>query len=387
MHTFRPALRRPALRHGAVVATAVLALAALAPAAAAEQPAASADQARPETWRHPSRSYDIGLFGDMPYGDLGRAQYPALLGSMNRQRLAFAVHDGDIKSGSSPCWADVDGSAQAAGQPDVYLAARDAFDSLRAPLVFTPGDNEWTDCDRTKIDPAFDSSGRLAYERQVFFSTDRSLGQRTIAQERQDGYPENARWSRGGVTYLTLNVTGSDNNWIDPQRDGTKEGPAEQAQAEYTARNAANLAWMSEAFRAAAHDRSAAVMLFMQADMWDPEAVAAGKTAHFQDTKDQLARLAIAFGKPVVLVNGDSHRFVVDKPLLDAAPTNAGGDDGGNTILNVTRVTTFGEAESHWVKATVDVRDPDVFTFRQQIVPGNVPTYTPPAAPAAAPRG
>ena len=383
MRTPRPALRR----HAVVMATAALALAGLAPAAAAEQPVTSTGRSAPETRHHRWRPYDVGLFGDMPYGDLGRAQYPALLESMNHQHLAFAVHDGDIKSGSSPCWADVDGSAQAAGQPDVYLAARDAFNSLRAPLIFTPGDNEWTDCDRTKITPAFDSSERLAYERQVFFSTDRSLGRRTIALQRQDGYPENARWSTGGVTYLTLNVTGSDNNWVDPARDGTKEGPADQAQAEYTARNAANLAWMTAGFEAAARDRSAAVMLFMQADMWDPEAVAAGKTVHFQDTKDQLARLAIAFGRPVVLVNGDSHRFVVDKPLLDAAPTNAGGDEGGNTILNVTRVTTFGEAESHWVRATVDVRDPEVFTFHQQIVPGNVPAYTPPAAPAAAPKG
>lgn len=323
--------------------------------------------------------YQVGLFGDMPYGEYGRAQYPALIQDMNAADLAFSVFDGDIKNGSEPCYADVDGSAQKAGKPDVYTSALAHFNQLNAPVVVTPGDNEWTDCDRTKITPAFDANQRLAYERRVFFPTDRTLGRRTTTVTRQTGYPENALRTYGQVTYVAVNVTGSDNNWIDPERDGTREGPAAQAQAEYRARNAANLGWLDRAFAEAAQKHSRAVMIVMQADMWDPEAAASGKLVHFQDTKDELARLSIGFARPVVLVNGDSHSFEITKPLSDAAATSAAGDPGGNVIENFTRVTTFGSTQNHWVSATVDPADPNVFTFHQHLVAANLPTYTPPA--------
>jgi hypothetical protein len=96
--------------------------------------------------------------------------------------------------------------------------------------------------------------------------------------------------------------------------------------------------------------------------MWS----ATDPTAHFADTKRELARLAIGFPGQVVLVNGDSHLLQIDKPLADAR---------GATIENLTRVQTFGSAQNHWVSATVDPRDPNVFTFHPHIVAANVPAY------------
>src|SRR5439155_1796456 len=116
------------------------------------------------------------------------------------------------------------------------------------------------------------------------------------------------------VTFLGLNVPGSDNGAADP--------------AEYAARNEANLAWLDKGFAAARAAGSRAVMVVIQADMW-----ATGDVSHYAGTKARLARLSIAFGGPVVLVNGDGHVLKIDKPLPDAA---------GNTIMNVTRVETFG---------------------------------------------
>jgi len=170
-------------------------------------------------------------------------------------------------------------------------------------------------------------------------------------------------------------------NWVDPARDGTNEGPAAESHREYRARNRANLAWLDASFAAAKSAHSEAVMIVLQADMWDPEAAAENALVHYADTKNALARLAIDFRGPVVLVNGDSHSFEMDKPLTDAATVNAAGDDGPNVIENFTRVTTFGEAQNHWVSATVDPTDPNVFSFHQHIVPANIPSYTPPPAP------
>jgi hypothetical protein len=293
--------------------------------------------------------YEIGLIGDMPYGDAGRAQFPNVIADINANRLAFTTFDGDIKNGKERC-----------DQP-IYDAALANFHSLSGPLVYIPGDNEWTDCDRAS-NGSYDPNERLALIRRMFASTPRSLGQHTIDLLRQAGYPENVRWQYGQVTYVGVNIPGSDNNA--PQFDATGKQIDGDA-AEYTARNSANRGWVEQAFAAAKAAHSAAVMVVIQADMWS----AVDPTTHFADTKTELARLSIGFPGQVVLVNGDSHFLQIDKPLKDAA---------GNTIENFTRVQTFGSDQNHWVSATVDARDPNVFTFHQHIVASNVPTYVSP---------
>jgi hypothetical protein len=78
-----------------------------------------------------------------------------------------------------------------------------------------------------------------------------------------------------------------------------------------------------------------------------------GNPDGFHDILVKLRDLTIAFKKPVVLVHGDSHCFMVDKPLLVAGhPT---WDDNG----------------VHWVKALVDPQSRDVFAFQAEIVPAN----------------
>jgi hypothetical protein len=333
---------------------------------------------------HAGSAYEVGLFGDMPYGDYGRAHYPAVLADLNKVPLAFSIFDGDTKNGSEPCYADPhpedpanptpDLAVADATHPDVYKFALSQFAKLEAPVVYLPGDNEWTDCDRPSTAGGLvsDSSDRLAYLRKLSYPGDRSLGRHTMRLIRQSAaYPENVRWTKGPVTYLGLNVPGSDNNFA----DGGKNGPAAEGQAEYSARNAANLEWLRSGFAAAKAARSKGVLIVIQADMWDPSAV----QTHYADTKRELFLQTTAFGGPVVLVNGDSHSYEVTKPLTDYATTNAAGLAGPNVVENLTRVTTFGEAQNHWVSMTVDANDPDVFAFHQHLIRANVPAYTPPS--------
>src|SRR5262245_49907830 len=48
-----------------------------------------------------SEGYAIGLWGDLPYSDLqAQTGVPNLLADMNRQKLKFIVHDGDLKGGN-----------------------------------------------------------------------------------------------------------------------------------------------------------------------------------------------------------------------------------------------------------------------------------------------
>ena len=155
-------------------------------------------------------SYSIGLFGDMPYNTLGRAQYPALLADINASHVAFSVFDGDLKAGGDGPCAD-----------SLYTTAIAHFNTLEQPLVWLPGDNDWTDCwgrYGPSTLPYSDPLERLAFERLLFASTDQSLGRKTLTLTRQSpSYPENVRWKYGPVVYMGLNVQGSNDNY--PYRD------------------------------------------------------------------------------------------------------------------------------------------------------------------------
>jgi hypothetical protein len=329
-------------------------------------------------------AYAIGLWGDLPYSDVQETGVAKLIKDMNKQRLAFTVHDGDLKQGNGLPICD----------EAMYSKALDYFNSLKAPAMFTPGDNDWTDCDRP-LNGGFDSLDRLSFERRFFFSDDFSLGEHRLHQHVQtdplclggsnvspiyEGCVENRRWTVGRVTYATMNIQGSCNNLcgVDFNTD------------EYAARNAANIAWMNETFAEATRRHSVAIMFISQADpgfsqfefdapQRDPKTLAqtsgpssTPNAADFDGFKDFLVALrakVIAFGRPVTYVHGDSHYFRIDKPLLDPA--------GLIRLQNFTRVETFGDhAEGsnndvQWVKVLVDPRTPEVFAYQPQIVPAN----------------
>lgn len=316
--------------------------------------------------------YAIGLWGDLPYSTLQETVgLPNLLADMNAHRLVFTVHDGDLKQGSnSPC------------SDALYQRARGWFDSLRGAAMFTPGDNDWTDCDRPS-NGGYNSRERLDHERQVLFDTAFSMGQRPLRQEVQTqplclgvvGFVpcvENRRWTVGRVTYVTLNVQGSCNNLCDTAPDP----------AEFQARNAANIQWLRESFAAAKQRRSAAIMLVSQADpgwdqsdptrapLRDPRSLAQtdGQPDGYQAYLLALRDEVIAFRKPVAYVHGDSHYQRIDKPFLDAQ---------GRRLENFTRVETFGDNANngnndvHWLKVSVDPRSREVFSYQPMIVPAN----------------
>jgi hypothetical protein len=324
-------------------------------------------------------TYAIGLWGDLPYSDLqALVGVPNLIADMNEQDLAFTVQDGDLKAGNG-----TPGSATPTTCTDaLYQQALRFFNSLESPAIFTPGDNDWTDCDRPS-NGGFSSRERLDHERKVFFATPFSLGQRRMRLEVQTAplclgvngpvpCVENRRWTLGRVTYATLNVQGSCNNLCDTAPDP----------AEFAARNEANIAWLRETFAAAKARRSAAILIIAQANpgwdlsdgtrapLRDPRTLAEtdGQPDGYKDYLLALRDEVIAFGRPVAYVHGDSHYFRVDKPFLDAR---------GRRLENFTRVETFGDNQANgtndvnWLKVVVDPGSREVFKYQPQIVPAN----------------
>src|ERR1051325_9183072 len=80
--------------------------------------------------------YTLAVIGDTPYGPEKLAEFPALTDLINIEpKVDLVAHLGDIKAGSSsPC------------TNEYCDSIRVLFDRFKDPFVYTPGDNEWTDC-------------------------------------------------------------------------------------------------------------------------------------------------------------------------------------------------------------------------------------------------
>jgi hypothetical protein len=306
-------------------------------------------------------SFRFGLIGDLAYAEEREPQLAHVLEELDRADLQFVVHVGDL------------GSPRAGSCSQELWGRRLAqFRASAHPLVYTPGDNEWTDCHEKQGVLNGAPLERLTKLREQLFDGEASFGRRALPLLRQSAaadvapkfakYRENARWSLGGVTFLSLHVTGSNNGL----------GRTAEGDAEFSERNAANLAWLEAGFAHARNSGARAVMIFQQANIFPqlpPVAGAANPSPDgFAELRAALAERTIAFGRPVVLVHGDSHYFRVDKPFLTR---NAGAN--GPLVPNFTRVETFGDPHHHWVEVSVEADSPDVFAFRQRIVKKNVP--------------
>ena len=52
------------------------------------------------------------------------------------------AHDGDIKNGSTVC------------SNEMFANRLELFNTFAHPLIYVPGDNEWTDCHRLNNGPS-----------------------------------------------------------------------------------------------------------------------------------------------------------------------------------------------------------------------------------------
>jgi hypothetical protein len=122
--------------------------------------------------------------------------------------------------------------------------------------------------------------------------------------------------------------------------------------------------WIKVAFSLAQRDGHRAVMLIFQANPFPERGSTNKMLPGFKPMMDVIESETVKFKKPVILVHGDSHNFRIDKPLY--------GNRSKRRIENFTRVETFGNPDVHWVQATIDPGDPDVFTFRPRILRENL---------------
>jgi len=298
-----------------------------------------------------AESFTFAALGCMPYGrhpGSGEA-FERVIAEINRQHPAFAVHLGDLLGSDERC------------TDELLLRRRDQFDSVTTALVYTPGDNEWTDTHSEKAG-RFEPRERLARIRELFFAEERSRGGRPLplVTQRRDPaharFVENARWTIGGVMFATVHVVGSHNNH-QPKVPGALE--------EWRERDAANAAWVRDVFAAAKSGAAPGVALFFQANP-----IAAGREQRGDDPGFQLFLATVenearAFGRPVLLVHADEHTYRLEPGVRLSADRE--------TPSNITRLETFGGQDFHAVIVVVDPASAAVFAAGPLIVPGNPP--------------
>jgi hypothetical protein len=324
----------------------------------------------------------LAVFGDWPYSASLFEAAPLLLESINRDpKVRLVLHVGDIHSGSMPCTgaglppppypAGVAPAPNPGWNQDIF----DIFEQFSDPVVYTPGDNEWTDCHKKKEFWSGAPLVELAGVRNLFFpDAGYTLGGRKkqVASQAQwfdPTHPEDAQfvenvlWEQSGVVFVTLNVPGSNNDglvWTAPFTD-------EAARVlEVAQRTAADFRWLRLAFDRAEADNAKAVLIGLQANMWDPEALVpggdglSGYTAFVQ----LLATLATHFNRPVLLINGDSHLYGADNPLADPS-SDTGKIHGTPAVPNLTRITVQGSTNTprEWLRLTIDPQSADVFSW------------------------
>lgn len=282
----------------------------------------------------------LAVIGDVPYGTEQEASFHQLIDAINDDpKVRIAAHVGDIKSGSTTC------------SDERFAAVADAFATFEDPVVYTPGDNEWTDCHRTN-NGAYNPLERLDALRKLFFAQPGdTLGRRPKAVDPQPALPENVMWSESRVMFATVHVVGSDNG-LAPWTGLGLTTPTEEQEAEVEARVAAGVAWIDEAFDRAERSGSEGVVLAMQADTWEPAPTGAQRAI-----VERIAERTAAFDGEVMVLQGDSHEYVADNPLgLD----------------NFTRIVVHGETlPFEYLRLTIDPRTDALFSWERVPVAGS----------------
>ena len=347
----------------------------------------------------PAQPSVLAVIGDAPYGtkpadDSQFLANPAFINAINGDAdVSLVLHAGDIHSGKQYCTQDYD------------VSILNQWKAFKRPLVYTPGDNEWTDCHKAgegggtwntatgAVDPVKDASGNpvdykggdpvanLKLVRQVFFAVPgQTLGaggmkitsQATAfdtAFPADKDFVENVQFEKSGVMFATVNLPGGSNNDTDPWY-GAPSMSASQQQ-EVASRTAADLRWIANAFKTAAANDDGAMVIMLQADMWDLDGKSASHIAQYKQFIDAIASGTRSFGKPVLLINGDSHVYRSDNPLKagqscvtesgSGVQTAACTDDAyanqpnGYDVPNFHRIVVHGSTMPlEWLKLRID---------------------------------
>jgi hypothetical protein len=295
--------------------------------------------------------FSFAAVGDVPYEPVtnGHQVYPAppyerLIAHINSDpSVEFTVHIGDIKAGNTLC------------EDAVYANNLAYFNSFQNPVIFTPGDNEWTDCHRAN-NGSLDPLERLELLRMLFFDSNKSLGQNPIPLFKDLApYVENSVWRQRPALFVTLHQPGSNNN-----RNRTTGLFLDPTDSEYTARNESNMALLDRVFHQGHFNPQVKlVVIASQANPFERfiEPNQGYTVSGYGDFIERLREFVSANPeKQVLYIGGDTHTPRVDHPLTDIYPSPTKLTAAGTPYQNFTRLEVYAQtaAFSKWFRVSVN---------------------------------
>ena len=290
------------------------------------------------------------------------------IASVNEHKVDFSIFNGDSKDGGTEC-----------GNYAIGEHVMDYFKSLDNSVLYSLGDNEWTDCHRIN-DGSYNPIERLSYLRKVFFNKSTTQGNNALSVERQgrpgQAYSENSRFIKNHVMFVALHIPGSNNNFVSTSslcsRYSTRtEADCDLQTKEYVARNAKNLEWLQSSFAIAKKEKLAGIVINIQADPYFAFKMSGGRYQNnflasldpsvngYADFFHELIKQTHLFNGQVLLNHSDSHYCKIDKAMFDK---------NGTLTSNFTRVEDFGGPEQSWIEMKVDPNSKNVFSFQPVIL-------------------
>lgn len=204
--------------------------------------------------------------GDLPYA---KGEYDLLVKQIERLPVegnSFAVHVGDIKPGAWQC------------DESIYLKVSNILKQSKLPVFALVGDNEWNDCTDpdaawklwTKYFMRFEQN--WAHQLGVYHSLERE---------------ENLSFVRNGVLFIGLNLVGG-----------------QVFEDEWNTRLAQDVKWVERNLDRFGEQVSSLVLM---------------GHAQINQKHDGFIKpfnvIADKFGKPVLYLQGDGHRWIHDRPF------------------------------------------------------------------------
>lgn len=243
---------------------------------------------------HPSSfALTFLAYGDMPYGLFDRWVMDGWAENVAADDSRFVINVGDL------------GRPEVACSDDWLLFTRKYWTKFNKPVFYTPGDNDWTDCDRTRLPSPVSEVARLQALRKIMYADMPVLAAEWRYQQ-QASYPENQRWQLGGVWFATLHMVGTANG----RREIVLDNPQVVRQL-VDARDEANLTWLAETVALAQQNKAQALVIAFQADVKFDNCLAHPAYHAFCE---RIKQVAVEFANPILLIHGDSRPYCLDNP-------------------------------------------------------------------------
>jgi hypothetical protein len=261
-----------------------------------------------------------------------------------RDDIPFVIHLGDLSRPEYAC-------------TDDWLRRTQTFwnDQLVKPVFYTPGDNDWADCDRKSLAERHSELKRLERLRAILFASAKTvspawqlqevrtilartprpshpeptlqairsvlaMGPSEFAKEwhyiTQPDFPENAIWWRSGVLFVTIHMISTNNGFTEILLDNPKTAVALAKK-----RDRLNQLWLDQAYALAQQPHTKALVVSTQLDPFGPAIKQESPLSRclsnpaYATFCRQIQTLSQRLAKPVLLLHGDTNAYCLDQPF------------------------------------------------------------------------